>query len=124
MDSKDQLFYFCICIITGFAAGILYEPFACARKIFGCDKGKSKTLGVIIDVIFPVLVALFCILTQFIFRFPAFRVYMWIGYAFGYVIYLKILRRILAFCQNLCYNTLARVLRKANIKRKILQKGR
>ncbi len=124
MDSKNQLFYFCICIITGFAVGILYEVFVCFRLIFRCDKGKNKILGVILDVIYPVCVAALCIFTQFYLHFPAFRVYMWIGYAVGFTIYLKILRRILAFLQKTCYNKLAKVLRKAKNQEKTLQKGR
>jgi hypothetical protein len=124
MDSKNQLFYLCICIVVGFAAGILYEAFVCFRLIFRCDKGKNKILGFLLDIIYPVCVAFFCVFMQFFLHFPAFRVYMWIGYAVGFTIYLKILRRTLAFLQKTCYNKLAKVLRKAKIKRKTLQKGR
>ena len=124
MDSKDQLFYFCLCIVTGFCAGIFYEVFVLLRYIFRCDKGKNKIFGVLLDMIYPCGVAILCIFTQFHLHLPAFRVYIWIGYAVGFIIYLKILRRILAFLQKMCYNMLAKVLRKAKIKRKTLQKGR
>ena len=123
MDSKNQLFYFCICIVVGFFVGLVYEPFAFLRQVAGCNRKKRSPLGVIIDVLFPVIVALTCIFVQFILRFPSFRVYMWIGYALGYIIYLKILRRTLAFLQKLCYNLLAKVLRKAKNKEKTLQMG-
>ena len=124
MDSKNQLFYFCICLITGFAVGILYEVFVCFRLIFRCDKGKNTILSVVLDVMYSVCVAVLCVFMQFFLHFPAFRVYMWIGYAVGFTIYLKILRRTLAFLQKTCYNKFAKVLRKAKIKRKTLQKGR
>ena len=123
MDSKNQLFYFCICIVVGFFVGLVYEPFAFLRQVVGYNRKKRRLLGVILDVLFPVIVALTCIFVQFILRFPSFRVYMWIGYALGYIIYLKILRRILAFLQKLCYNLLAKVLRKAKNKEKTLQMG-
>lgn len=123
MDSKNQLFYFCVCIVVGFFVGLVYEPFAFLRQVAGCNCKKRSPLGVIFDVLFPVIVALTCIFVQFILRFPSFRVYMWIGYALGYIIYLKILRRTLAFLQKLCYNLLAKVLRKAKNKEKTFQMG-
>lgn len=123
MDSKNQLLYFCLCILVGFLAGLPYEIVALLRGIFRCERGKNKVLSVVLDVIYPIFFALICIFMQFILRFPAFRVYMWIGYAVGFIIYLKILRRILAFLQKLCYNKLAKVLRKVNIKKKSPKKG-
>ena len=123
MDSKNQLFYFCICLLTGFFAGILYEPFAFLRQILRCNRGKNKILGIAVDILYPILFACICISVQFYLRLPAFRVYMWIGYAVGFIIYLKILRRILAFLQKTCYNMLARVLRKVIIKKKSPKKG-
>ena len=123
MDSKNQLFYFCLCIVVGFLAGLPYEIVVLIRGVFRCGRGKNKVLGVVLDVIYPIFVSLICIFMQFILRFPAFRAYMWIGYAVGFIIYLKILRRILAFLQKLCYNKLAKVLRKVNIKKKSPKKG-
>ena len=123
MDSKNQFFYFCLCIITGFLAGIPYEIFVLLRQAFRCDRGKNKALNIILDLIYPVFFAIFCVFMQFILHFPALRVYMWAGYALGFIIYLKILRRILAFLQKLCYNNLAKVLRKAKIKKKLSKKG-
>lgn len=124
MDSKNQLFYFCLCVVTGFLVGILYEIFVLFRLIFRCDKDKNKILSVVLDVVYPTCVAVLCVFMQFYLHFPAFRVYMWLGYAVGFTIYLKILRRTLAFLQKMCYNKLAKVLRKAKIKRKTLQNGR
>ena len=123
MDSKNQLFYFCLCILVGFLAGLPYEIVVLLRGVFRCERGKNKVLSVVLDVIYPIFVALICVFMQFILHFPAFRAYMWIGYAVGFIIYLKILRRILAFLQKLCYNKLAKVLRKVNIKKKSPKKG-
>ena len=123
MDSKNQLFYFCVCIVVGFSVGLVYEPFAFLRQIAGCNRKKRRLLGVILDATFPIFFAIACVFAQFILRFPSFRAYMWIGYALGYIIYLKILRRILAFLQKLCYNHLAKVLRKAKNKEKTFQMG-
>ncbi|MBQ7913497.1 MAG: spore cortex biosynthesis protein YabQ [Clostridia bacterium] len=123
MDSKNQLLYFCLCILVGFLAGLPYEIFAFLRAIFRCDRGKNKTLSVLLDVLYPIFFALICVFMQFILRFPGFRAYMWIGYAVGFIIYLKILRRILAFLQKSCYNSLVKVLRKVNIKKKSPKKG-
>ena len=123
MDSKNQLFYFCLCILVGFSGGLPYEIFVILRRVFRCERGKSKTLGVILDVIFPIFFAVICIFMQFILRFPNFRAYMWIGYAVGFIIYLKILRRILDFLQKTCYNMFAKVLRKVKIKKKLSKKG-
>ena len=123
MDSKNQLLYFCLCILSGFAVGIFYEIIVFLRAIFRCERGKSKTFGVVLDVIFPIFLAIIFVLMQFILRFPGFRGYMWIGCGVGFIIYLKILRRILAFLQKTCYNMLARVLRKVKIKKKLSKKG-
>ena len=123
MDSKNQLFYFCLCILVGFLSGLSYELVVLLRGIFRCERGKNKIIGVVLDVIYPIFVAFVCVFMQFILHFPAFRGYMWIGYAVGFIIYLKILRRILAFLQKMCYNMLARVLRKVIIKKKSPKKG-
>ena len=123
MDSKNQLFYFCLCVLVGFLVGLPYEIIVLLRGIFRCERGKNKILGVVLDVVYPIFVAFVCVFMQFILHFPAFRGYMWIGYAVGFIIYLKILRRILAFLQKTCYNMLARVLRKVIIKKKSPKKG-
>ena len=123
MDSKNQLFYFCLSIVIGFAAGLPYEMFAAVRQAFGCNRSKNKALGIVLDVIYPLCFAILCIFAQFIFHFPAFRVYIWMGCTLGFIIYLKILRRTLAFLQKTCYNMLAKILRKAKIKKKLSKKG-
>lgn len=47
---------------------------------------------------------------------------MWIGYALGGIIYAKTLRKIVAFLENMCYNKIIKVIKKAKKKEKNLPK--
>lgn len=123
MDSKHQFTYFCLCIFVGFVGGILYENFAFLRKILRCPHGKNRVLGGIIDTVFCLSFAGLCTASAFWLRFPSFRVYMWIGYALGFLIYLKTLRRIVAFLQKVCYNVLCKIVKKAKFKKKLSKTG-
>lgn len=122
MDTQNQFFVFLLCICVGFLGGILYEPFALARLVLGCERGKSKPLGVALDVLYWLCFALLTVLAAFVFRFPEFRTYMWIGYALGGIIYAKTLRKIVAFLENMCYNKIIKVIKKAKKKEKNLPK--
>lgn len=104
MQAENQLYYFALCLIIGFSGGILYEPFSLIRLLLGGDKPKYKWLAALPDILF---FACFWALTTacaYLFHFPDFRVYMWIGYGLGLIIYLKSLHRIVAFLKNMCYN--------------------
>ena len=117
MQAENQLYYFALCLIIGFSGGILYEPFSLIRLLLGGNKPKYKWLAALPDILF---FACFWALTTacaYLFHFPDFRVYMWIGYAVGLGLYLKTLRRILAFCEKVCYNKLVKVLKKAKSKK-------
>ena len=109
MDGKGQFGVFCLCIAVGFCGGVLYEFFAIFRKVCGCEKGKNKILGSVFDVLFFLSFAIWCVFTSYIGDFPAFRIYQWLGYAVGGILYSKILRRIVAFFEKLCYNELKKV---------------
>lgn len=93
MDTKNQFTVFCICIAVGLLGGILYEPFAFLRMIFGCPRGKSRPVGIALDIAFFAAFTVCTVFVGYLFRFPDFRVYMWIGYALGGIIYLKSLHR-------------------------------
>ncbi|MBE5747041.1 MAG: hypothetical protein E7352_02560 [Clostridiales bacterium] len=123
MDSKGQLGVFCICIAVGFVGGMLYEVVVLLRALFRCGKGKNKILGIILDTTFFIGLALLFTYAAYRFRFPALRVYMWIGYAVGGIIYLKTLRRILAFLQKVCYNRIAKMAEKYKTKKKLSKMG-
>ena len=118
MDSKGQLGVFCICIAVGFVGGMLYEVVVLLRALFRCGKGKNKILGIILDTTFFIGLALLFTYAAYRFRFPALRVYMWIGYAVGGIIYLKTLHKVVAFLGNLCYNICKERLKKHKEKRR------
>ena len=120
MDTKNQFTVFCICIAVGLLGGILYEPFAFLRMIFGCPRGKSRPVGIALDIAFFAAFTVCTVFAGYLFRFPDFRVYMWIGYALGGIIYLKSLHRIVAFVEKICYNILRL---KAKGKKKLFEKG-
>lgn len=118
MDTQNQFAIFGICLCIGFVGGVLYEIVAPLRLAFGCAHGKNKIVGYTLDVVFWICFAVFTVFAAYLFRFPAFRVYMWIGYALGGILYLKTLRRIVAFFENICYNRITKLVKKAKSQRK------
>lgn len=119
MDAKGQLLYFCLCLGIGFVCGFVYEVFALCRALLGCQKGKHRLIEIFLDIVFFLVFAGICIYAGYVGKFPAFRVYMWLGYALGITIYLKILHRILAFWENVWYNKLTKAIEKARKKKKL-----
>ena len=119
MDAKNQFAYFFLSIAVGFCGGLIYEIFAVLRFVFGCEHKKRKTVGIILDLIFGTAFASFAIYTAFLLKFPSFREYMCIGYILGGIIYAKTLRRILAFYEKVCYNILARMVKRQKSKEKL-----
>ena len=113
MDSANQFTYFCLCVLSGFIGGIFYEPFALLRILFGCNKGKNRVVGNILDILFCLTFTFLCIIACYLFHFPDFRLYMFLGFGVGIGIYLKSLHRILAFFQKVCYNMLTKLISKA-----------
>ena len=122
MDTKNQLICFLLSVLIGFAGGLLYEFFAFFRLTLGCKQGKRKGIGVVLDLLFGVTFAVWAIFASFLFHFPAFRVYMCVGWLIGGIIYAKTLRRMVAFFQKMCYTICVRLVRKAKSKDKSLQK--
>ena len=122
MDAKNQFTYFVLSVLTGFIGGLFYELFAIIRLLFGCEKGKRLGLGIVFDLIYFVLFSVVCIYGSYAFRFSTFRVYMWVGWIGGAILYAKTLRRIVAFFEKVCYNVLAKVVKQAKSKEKTLKK--
>ena len=112
MPQSPQFYYFCISVIVGFISGILYEPFAFMRLVLKIDNEHKRLLGGVFDFLFSVLFTILCIFSAYTFNFPSFRLYIWIGYALGGIIYLKTLRKLVAFLQELCYNIVRKALKK------------
>ena len=122
MDTQNQFAVFGLCILIGFIGGILYEPFAYLRLIFGCKNEKNKIIGGILDFAFWLIFALLSVSLSCVFKFPSFRLYIGIGYVFGGIIYRKSLHRIVAFFENVCYNKIIQGLTKRKIRKKLLRK--
>ncbi len=105
----------------GFIGGLLYEAFSLLSLPF-CRGGKRKWLRAILDVVFWLSFAAFCIACSYLLKFPSFRVYMWIGCFCGGILYLKSVRRIVAFFEKICYNKLVKIRKRHNNKGKNLNK--
>ena len=124
MDTKNQFTYFLLSVAIGFVGGLLYELFALVRLLFHVKRGKWKGLGVGLDIAFCISFAILCIYASFCLHFPDFRGYMCMGWLVGGIIYLKILHRIVAFLEKVCYNVLVKMVTKAKSKEKTLKKER
>ena len=116
MDTQGQIGYFLVYVVIGFFVGFIYEPFAFFRLFFKTD--KYKTVGVVLDILFWISACILVSLAVFYLQIPSFRLYMWIGFIVGGIIYCKTLRRILAFLENLCYNNYNSILKKIKKRRK------
>ena len=124
MDTQNQFAVFGLCLCIGFFGGVLYEPFGVLRCVFGCRQGKNKPIAGAIDIVFWMVFAVWTAIVGYALHFPNFRVYMWIGYALGGILYLKTLHRILAFFENVCYNKITQRIKKAKKQEKTLKKRR
>lgn len=122
MDTEKQFVYFCLCLAVGFAGGLIYGAFSFVRVAFNCPRGKNRIVGAAADIAFFLAFALVCVAAAYLFDFPSFRVYMWIGYALGLILYLKSLHKAVAFFQNVCYNKIAKVIEKTKKRKKSLKK--
>lgn len=118
---QNEFGVFVVCVAVGFLMGVAYEPFHLCRKLF-CRNGKRLWISFCADVLFFTVCTVVAIFTSYVFAFPSFRVYMWIGYAFGGIIYLKSLHIILAFLQNVCYNRITKIVKKVKKREKTLKK--
>ena len=122
MDTQGQIGVFLLYVALGFAVGFLYEPFAFLRLFFGCNKGRRAVFGGVLDAVFWCGACLLVNVAVFYGRLPSFRLYMWIGFLLGGIIYCKTLRRILAIFQKLCYNICKKVLKRKKREEKSLER--
>ena len=123
MDSVGQLQIFLKCIAVGYLCGVLYEPFALLRRFAGCIKGSKLFFEIALDVLFFATFAAVYIGAGTALSFPYFRPFMAIGAFVGLILYLKSLHRILDFFENLCYNTIRRVVKKLSVRIKKKKKS-
>ena len=122
MNGQNQFLIFCYCVAIGFIGGLLYEIFSVFRAILGCRKEKNKILGGCIDCLFCLTFACFCVFASYLLHFPEIRVYMYIGYGIGGIIYLKTLRRIVAIFKKVCYNVVTKIVKIGKKQEKTLEK--
>lgn len=122
VDTQNQCIYFALSVSIGFFGAAFYEIYALLRWMFGCKKGKNKPLEVVLDVLFFVNFAIWCIFTSFLLHFPSFRVYIGIGYVIGGIIYFKILHKTVAIFKKICYNNLTETLKRLKKQEKTLSK--
>ena len=113
MDTKGQIGVFAIYLCMGFASGILYEAFAFLRLLCGCRNGKRVYIGGVIDVAFWLCAGIGILVLAYLFKLTTTRAYAWFGFVLGGIIYLKSLRRMVAFLENLCYNKYKSLRKKA-----------
>jgi hypothetical protein len=123
MDTQNQFWTFLLCVAIGFCGGILYEVFAFFRLGF-CRNNRLAKLSAIFDVAFWLSFAVFSTCMACLFDFSNFRTFWWIGHLVGGIIYLKTLHKIIAFFENVCYNKLTQLVKKARKQEKTLKKRR
>lgn len=124
MATERQLLVFCLSVLIGFVGGILYEPFAFLRLMLQTNGEKRKILGGTIDILFCLSFAAFCIFCALLLDFPSFRGYIGAGYLLGGIIYLKILHKVVAILEKICYNVLIKAVKPLRKGRKHSRKGR
>ena len=112
MDSANQIYIFFVCLLAGYIGSIVYEIFSFFRWLFACEKGKNKFLGIVFDVLFFIIFALWTVFVAKYMQLPNFRGYMWIAYLGGWGLYLKSLHRMLDFLKKVCYNCLNKAIKK------------
>ena len=111
MDTGNQVYLFFVCLLSGYVGGVFYEIFSFLRLVFGCERGKNKIIGVVLDVAFFIGFGIWAVLTAKCFQLPDFRVYMWIAYLGGWILYLKSLHLLLDFLKKVCYNCLKKAVK-------------
>lgn len=107
LNIYNQLFNLLIFIITGIIIGVLFDIFRIIRKSFK----TPDVITYIEDVLFWVLTGIILLFTIFTFNSGEIRIYIFIGLAFGLIIYLLTLSKyfinisvkILLFIKRLIY---------------------
>lgn len=122
MDAKGQLGVFCLSVAVGFVGGILYEFFALTERALRRVRGGERAARVTCDILFFLSFAALCIFLSYAGVLPSFRWYLWLGYALGGILYLKTLRRMVAFLEKLCYNGCKKIGQKAKKQEKTLDR--
>ena len=99
MNGADQFYIFLVCAVYGVFSGVIYDVIYCAVLPF--KKGWVKIAG---DLLFSAIFILLYLFLSLLFSFPAFRLYMFLGCAVGFYLYLKSFHKIVAFFALKVYN--------------------
>ena len=99
MNGADQFYIFLVCVTCGIASGVFYDVMYCAVLPF-----KKQWVKITGEILFSVLFTVFYLFVSLLFGFPAFRIYMFLGCAAGFYLYLKSFHKIVAFFANKVYN--------------------
>ena len=122
MDSANQLGIFLLCVGIGVVGSVMHLPFRIVSRAVGGIVKRRKGVELAVDLVYFTMLALGCVWIAYVLRFPNFRVYQWLGYAVGGIIYLKFLHKTIAFFENICYNKISQIGKKAKKRRKTHQK--
>lgn len=113
MDTLGQFTFFSLCVSVGFFGGVLYDALSLLKPAIN-GKKKWKIIVVhCVDFCFWLAFLAVSVWWTYALEFPSFRVYMWIGYLVGGILYLKTLHKIVAFLKNMCYNKQRKTRKKA-----------
>ena len=122
MDTIGQFREFCICVAFGVGCGVLYEAFSLLKTAFFWSKAVQKILIGVFDICFWLVLFVGSVWLTYTFSFSEFRVYTWVGYLLGGILYLKTLHKIVAFLKKMCYNKLRIGKKRATDREKTLKK--
>ena len=120
MDAIHQFPVFIRCVCVGYIGGIFYEILSVPMLVFHRTPIAKQTRATL-DIVFWVTFFVWCVCVSYACNFPSLRLYMWIGYALGGILYLKTLHKIIAFFKKVCYNKAILGIKKAKEKKKLLK---
>ena len=99
MNGADQFYIFLVCAVYGVFSGVIYDVIYCAVLPF-----KKRWVKIAGDLLFSAVFIVLYIFLSLLFSFPAFRLYMFLGCAVGFYLYLKSFHKIVAFFALKVYN--------------------
>ena len=105
MATQGQFLYFFATVFFGFLGGFIWQAISLIRLPF-CAKKAEKFVKIGADILFFMVFGGICCLLAAQFCFPDHRLYMYVGYALGLLIYSKTLKNLLDFLKKVCYNTI------------------
>jgi len=112
--TANQIFIFLVCIYSGLISGVIYDVLYLVKLVAG-----GKWTNIILDIVFFIIFSLIYIFVSFIFHFPVFRLYMFLGTQLGLFMYIKSFHILIANGAKKIYNKLKQLKGKGRERRKI-----